>query len=81
MFIYHVLIVEVLVSVCIQELYNQKEHYIYKILILFVNSVAEIISNHYLVRELFWPLEFRIYIFRPMRMIDAILPGSPPWAT
>ena len=39
--------------------------------------VAERISNHYLVRELFWPLEFRIYIFRPMRMTDAILPGSP----
>ena len=38
--------------------------------------VAERISNHYLV-----PLEFQIYIFRPMRMTDAILPGSPPSAT
>ena len=25
------------------------------------------------MRELFWPLEFRIYIFRPMRMTDAII--------
>ena len=25
------------------------------------------------MRELFWPLEFRIYIFRPMRMTDAAL--------
>ena len=38
--------------------------------------VAERISNHYLVRELFWPLEFRL-----MRMTVAILPGSPPRAT
>ena len=37
----------------------------------------ERISNYYLVQELFWPLEFRIYIFRPLRMTDAILPGSP----
>ena len=37
---------------------------------------AKRISNYYLVRELFWPLELRIYIFRPMRMIDAILPGG-----
>ena len=37
----------------------------------------ERISNYYLVRELFWLLELRIYIFRPMRMTDAILPGSP----
>ena len=43
--------------------------------------VAERISNHYLERELFLPLEFRIYIFRPMRMTDAILPGSSHWAT
>ena len=35
-------------------------------------------SNYYLLRELFWPLELRIYIFRPMRMTDAILPGWPP---
>ena len=38
--------------------------------------VAERASNHHLVRELFWSLEFRIYIFRPMRMTDAILPGE-----
>ena len=38
--------------------------------------VAERISNHYFVWELFWPLEFRIYIFRPMRMTDAILSGE-----
>ena len=44
------------------------------------NLVAERISNHYLVQELFWLLEFRIYIFRPMRMTDATLPGSPPRA-
>ena len=43
--------------------------------------VAERISNHYLERELFWPLEFRICIFRPMRMTDTILPGSSPWVT
>ena len=43
--------------------------------------VAERISNHYLVQELFWPLEFRIDIFRPIRMTDAILPGPPPRAT
>ena len=30
------------------------------------------------MRESFWPLEFRIYIFRPMRTTNAILPGSPP---
>ena len=30
--------------------------------------VAEKNSNHYLVQELFWPLEFRIYIFRPMQI-------------
>ena len=41
----------------------------------------ERISNYYLVWELFWPLEFWIYIFRPMRMTDAILSGSPPRAT
>ena len=41
-------------------------------------SQKEIISDYYLVRELFWPLELRIYIFRPMRMTDAILAGSPP---
>ena len=40
-----------------------------------LRSVVERISNHYLARELFWPLEFRIYVFRPMRMTDAILPG------
>ena len=28
------------------------------------------------MRELFWPLKFQIYIFRPMRMTDAILLGS-----
>ena len=35
----------------------------------------ERILNYYLVWELFWPLEFRIYIFHPMRMTDTILPG------
>ena len=45
-----------------------------------VSLVAERISNHYLVWELFWPLEFRIYISRPMRMVDMIpfCPGPFP---
>ena len=30
------------------------------------------------MRELFWRLEFWIYIFRPMRMTDAILPRDLP---
>ena len=30
------------------------------------------------MQEWLWPLEIRNYIFRPMRMTDAILPGSPP---
>ena len=47
----------------------------------FNEDVAERISNHYLVRELFWQLEFRIYIFHPMRMTDAILLGLPSRAT
>ena len=45
------------------------------------NPATERISNHYLVWELFWRLEFRIYIFPPMRMTDAILSWSPPRAT
>ena len=45
-----------------------------------LTTVAERISNHYLVQELFWPLEVQIYIFCPMRMTDTILPGSPPWS-
>ena len=28
-----------------------------------------------------WPLRFQIYIFRPMRMTDAILSGSPARVT
>ena len=41
----------------------------------FNDIVAERISNHYLVRELFLPLEFWNYTFHLMRMTDAILPG------
>ena len=65
----------------IERLHNEIEKMRNKMERIHNESVAERISNHYLMRELFWPLEFRIYIFRPMRMIEAILPGSPPWAT
>ena len=37
-----------------------------------------IISNNYFVWELLWPLEIRNYIFRPMRMTNALLPRSSP---
>ena len=53
----------------------------HSMLAFYYYAVAERISNPYLVRELFWQLESRIYIFRPMRMTDTILPGSSPWET